>query len=111
MQGRSEVSLSAFAFLFSEIVQYHQQRASSIGELEKKLEEAGHGVGARMLEMLSYREKGNRREIRLAGLLQFINVNVWRCLFGKQADSLEVRPGADIARLIITRTLNPRVLS
>lgn len=44
----------------------------------------------RMLEILSYREKGNRREIRLQGILQFINTNVWRCLFGKVADSLEV---------------------
>mmetsp|Transcript_1428 Transcript_1428/g.2179 ORF Transcript_1428/g.2179 Transcript_1428/m.2179 type:complete len:129 (+) Transcript_1428:426-812(+) len=43
-----------------------------------------------MLEVLSYREKGNRREIRLQGILQFINTNVWRCLFGKSADSLEI---------------------
>ena len=43
-----------------------------------------------MLEILSYREKGNRREIRLQGILQFINTNIWRCLFGKVADSLEV---------------------
>lgn len=55
-----------------------------------RLEDAGAGVGERMLEILSYREKGNRREIRLQGILQFINTNVWRCLFGKVADSLEV---------------------
>ena len=42
----------------------------------------------RMLEILSYREKGNRREIRLQGILQFINTNIWRCLLGKVADSL-----------------------
>ena len=42
------------------------------------------------MEILSYREKGNRREIRLQGILQFINTNIWRCLFGKVADSLEV---------------------
>lgn len=84
------MSLSAFAFLFAEMVQYHRTRASSIGELERKLEEAGHGVGTRMLELLSHREKGNRREIRLQGILQFINTNVWRCLFGKAADSLEI---------------------
>ena len=89
-KGRSEVSLSAFAFLFAEMVQYHRTRASSIGELERKLEEAGHGIGTRMLELLSHREKGNRREIRLQGILQFINTNVWRCLFGKAADSLEI---------------------
>jgi hypothetical protein len=58
-----------------------------------RLEEAGQGVGARMLEVLSYRDKGNRREIRLQGILQFINTNVWRCLFGKSADSLEIYNG------------------
>lgn len=56
----------------------------------RRLEEAGQGVGARMLEVLSYRDKSNRREIRLQGILQFINTNVWRCLFGKSADSLEI---------------------
>ena len=89
-KGKSEVSLSAFSFLFSELVQYHRTRASSIAELEQKLSEAGEGVGSRMLEVLAYRDKSNRREIRLQGILHFINTNVWRCLFGKVADSLEI---------------------
>ena len=84
------MSLSAFSFLFSELVQYHRTRASSIAELEQKLSEAGEGVGSRMLEVLAHREKSIRREIRLQGILQFINTNVWRCLFGKVADSLEI---------------------
>ena len=42
--GRGEVSLSAFAFLFSEMVQYHLQRVSDTNELEVKLEEAGAEV-------------------------------------------------------------------
>jgi hypothetical protein len=90
LQGRTEVSLSAFAFLFSEIVQYHRTRASSVAELENKLSEAGQGVGSRMLEVLACRDKSNRRENRLQGILQFINTNVWRSLFGKSADSLEI---------------------
>lgn len=32
----TQVSLSAFAFLFSELVQYHQSRVSSVTELERK---------------------------------------------------------------------------
>ena len=32
----AQVSLSAFAFLFSEIVQYSQTRVSNIGELERR---------------------------------------------------------------------------
>ena len=36
IRPKFEVSLSAFAFLFSEIVQYNQNRVESIPDLEKK---------------------------------------------------------------------------
>ncbi|KAL3827573.1 hypothetical protein ACHAXA_002070 [Cyclostephanos tholiformis] len=58
--GRAEgsvVSLSAFAYIYSELVQYHQQRAASISELERRLESAGYGVGLKVLEMTAYRAK------------------------------------------------------
>ena len=51
------VSLSAFAYLYSELVQYHQSRVASISELERRLESAGYGVGLRVLELLAYRAK------------------------------------------------------
>lgn len=35
-RGRKEVSLSAFSFLFSEIVQYCQGRVTQVSELEEK---------------------------------------------------------------------------
>lgn len=35
-KGKSEVHLSTFALLFSEIVQYSQNRSSSIAELQAK---------------------------------------------------------------------------
>ncbi|KAB2040881.1 hypothetical protein ES319_D02G113000v1 [Gossypium barbadense] len=47
-----KVSLSAFAFLFSELVQYNQTRVDNIAELERRLEDAGYAVGARVLELL-----------------------------------------------------------
>jgi hypothetical protein len=53
----SVVSLSAFAYIYSELVQYHQQRAASISELERRLESAGYGVGLKVLEMTAYRAK------------------------------------------------------
>ncbi|KAG1366610.1 hypothetical protein COCNU_13G004000 [Cocos nucifera] len=56
-RGRQEVSLSAFAFLFSELVQYNQTRVDNIAELERRLEDAGYAVGARVLELLCHREK------------------------------------------------------
>ncbi|OAY74710.1 Trafficking protein particle complex subunit 5 [Ananas comosus] len=82
-RGRQEVSLSAFAFLFSELVQYNQTQVDNIAELERRLEDAGYAVGARVLELLCHREKGNRRETRLLGILSFIHSTVWKVLFGK----------------------------
>ncbi|GJP38049.1 hypothetical protein CLOM_g22482 [Closterium sp. NIES-68] len=88
-RGKSEVSLSALAFLFSEMVQYSQTRVNNIAELERKLEDLGYGIGLRMLELLVQREKGNRRETRVLGILSFVHSTVWKALFGKVADSLE----------------------
>ncbi|KAL8474575.1 hypothetical protein ACS0TY_030435 [Phlomoides rotata] len=88
-KGKQEVGLSAFAFLFSELVQYNQTQVDNIAELERRLEDAGYAVGARVLELLCHREKGNRRETRLLGILSFIHSTVWKVLFGKVADSLE----------------------
>ena len=88
-KGRKEVSLSAFSFLFSELVQYCQSRIESIADLESKLESVGHSIGLRVLELLIHREKASRREIRLIGALQFVSTVVWQSLFNKGADSLE----------------------
>ena len=55
----------------------------------KRLEDAGYAVGARVLELLCHRDKGNRRETRLLGILSFVHSTVWKVLFGKVADSLE----------------------
>ncbi|XP_048134264.1 trafficking protein particle complex subunit 5-like isoform X1 [Rhodamnia argentea] len=88
-KGKQEVSLSAFSFLFSELVQYNQTQVDNIAELERRLEDAGYSIGARVLELLCHREKGNRRETRLLGILSFVHSTVWKVLFGKVADSLE----------------------
>lgn len=85
----SVVSLSAFAYIYSELVQYHQGRAASISELERRLESAGYGVGLKVLEMTAYRAKETKRETRLMSILQFVSSSVWKSLFGKGADSLE----------------------
>ncbi|PSC70249.1 Trafficking particle complex subunit 5 [Micractinium conductrix] len=87
--GRQEVPLSTFAYLFSELVQYCQSRVSNISELERKLDEVGYGVGLRLLEVLCYRERGQRRETRLLDMLKFVHSTLWRYLFGRQARDLE----------------------
>ncbi|CAM9930446.1 unnamed protein product, partial [Heterosigma akashiwo] len=98
-----QVSLSAFSFLFSEMVQYNQNRVMSISDLEKRLEEVGYRVGLRVLELLGHpRPCSASLRARLLPTLQataprpaaaappaFVSTNVWKYLFGKQADSLE----------------------
>jgi len=54
-----------------------------------RLEEAGYGVGHRVLELLAFRERQYRRETKLIGVLQFVSSTVWKALFNKVADSLE----------------------
>ncbi|KAM7262121.1 hypothetical protein ACFE04_021198 [Oxalis oulophora] len=104
-KGKQEVSLSAFALLFSELVQYNQTQVDNIAELERRLEDAGYAVGARVLELLCHRDKGNRRETRLLGILSFIHSTVWKVLFGKVADSLEKGTEHDDEYMISEREL------
>eukprot|EP00929_Paragymnodinium_shiwhaense_P096451 TRINITY_DN58035_c0_g1_i1.p1 TRINITY_DN58035_c0_g1~~TRINITY_DN58035_c0_g1_i1.p1 ORF type:complete len:192 (-),score=46.18 TRINITY_DN58035_c0_g1_i1:93-668(-) len=87
---RSEVSLSAFAFLFSEVVDYCMRKVSdSMQELEERLHELGVPVGARCLELYTARENRNRRETRLLPMLNFITQTVWKQLFGHTAELLK----------------------
>ncbi|KAJ1845736.1 protein particle complex subunit [Coemansia sp. RSA 2703] len=86
---RDKVSLSAFAFVFGEIIRYSQNRVLGIQDLEAKLNEIGKRVGVRVFELTMWREKTVHRENRVLQTLVFINTVVWRALFDKQADSLE----------------------
>ncbi len=88
-RGKSEINLSTFALLFSEIVQYCQNRVHTVPELQNKLSEMGHRVGERFIDVLVLREKGFRREIKLLNTLLFIKTTMWKNLFGKEADKLE----------------------
>ncbi|KAF8320543.1 TRAPP complex subunit trs31 [Cantharellus anzutake] len=88
----SQVSLSAYAFLFSEIVQYTQKRVSGIGDLERRLSTVGYRIGLRVAELLAWRNdptKNPKREIKLVQALMFIHTQVWKAVFGKPADALE----------------------
>ena len=58
-------------------------------ELQRKLEDAGSGIGRRVLELGCWREKSSKRETRMLSILQFIQSTVWKMLFGNSADSLE----------------------
>ncbi|PVU94117.1 hypothetical protein BB559_003087 [Furculomyces boomerangus] len=84
-----EVSLNSFAFLFSEIILYSQNRVLGIQDLEQKLGEIGYRVGIRVYELTMLRERVIKRETRVINVLLYINSVVWKFLFGKPADSLE----------------------
>ncbi|XP_041641285.1 trafficking protein particle complex subunit 5 [Cheilinus undulatus] len=86
---KTEVSVSAFALLFSEMVQYCQRQVYSVSELQARLSELGHRVGGSLLDVLLLREKNAKRETKVLNILLFIKVTVWRALFGKEADKLE----------------------
>jgi len=106
MRGKNEVGLSAFAFLFSEFIQYSQDRVNTGEELEHKLEDAGVGIGQRVLELGCLREKSSKRETRMLGILQFITSVVWKMLFGsaaKDAVSLEKSVEQDDEFMIVEK--------
>ncbi|THG02124.1 hypothetical protein TEA_020156 [Camellia sinensis var. sinensis] len=71
------VSLSAFAFLFSELVQYNQTQVDNITELERRLEDAGYAVGARVLELLCHREKVWKSFVRYYDLFSELQPSDW----------------------------------
>lgn len=54
-RGTAQVSLSAFSYLFCELVSYCQQRMDGVSDLEKRMSDLGYGIGLRSLELLTYR--------------------------------------------------------
>lgn len=88
-KGKVEINISTYALLFSEIVQYCQNRVYTVPELQAKLSQFGYHVGQRILDLLFMRERNFRREIKLLQVLLFIKTTVWKAIFGKDADKLE----------------------
>ncbi|KAM0756471.1 TRAPP I complex [Meredithblackwellia eburnea MCA 4105] len=97
----NEVSLGAWAFLFGEIIQYTQKRVSGVGEFEKRLNILGYRVGVRLLELLPLRDylfpisslrspPPPTRTLRLLPILTYVHSTLYRYLFGRPADSLEL---------------------
>ncbi|RWS09037.1 trafficking protein particle complex subunit 5-like protein [Dinothrombium tinctorium] len=86
---KAEVNISLYALLFSEMVQYCQNKVNTVPELQNKLAEMGAHVGQRIIDAMFIREKNFKREIRLINMLLMIKTKVWSHLFGKEADKLE----------------------
>jgi trafficking protein particle complex subunit 5 len=77
-KGKNEVSLSIFALVFSEIVQYCQKDCSSVADLSLKLHSLGYNVGSRLLDLYVFREKNSKRETKLNNMLMFIKTTLWK---------------------------------
>jgi hypothetical protein len=96
-----QVALSAFALVFSELVQYQMTKIRSSAELEMNLEKMGTDIGKRVLDALFYRERLTKRELTEVGILQFITTTCWKALWGKSADSLERSTERDDEYMIV----------
>ncbi|XP_017150342.1 trafficking protein particle complex subunit 5 [Drosophila miranda] len=88
-KGKTEVSLSIVAMLFSEIVQYSQSRVFTVPELQTRLHDLGQDVGTRIIDLYFVRERSSKRETKLTQMLLFVKTTVWKNLFGKEAEKLE----------------------
>eukprot|EP00917_Polyrhabdina_sp_WS-2016_P031651 GHVP01067469.1.p1 GENE.GHVP01067469.1~~GHVP01067469.1.p1 ORF type:complete len:170 (+),score=25.91 GHVP01067469.1:170-679(+) len=82
------VSLSVFAFLFSEVVTYSID-GRNWDNLESRLHEIGTRIGTKVLDLVCAREKGYKREIKILGILTFVSQICWKFLFGKTAELLK----------------------
>lgn len=77
-KGKSEVSLSLFALVFSEIIQYSQKSCTSVADLADKIHSLGFDVGSRLLDLYVFREKNSKRETKLINMLLFIKTTLWK---------------------------------
>ncbi|KAG9248910.1 NO signaling/Golgi transport ligand-binding domain-containing protein [Calycina marina] len=86
-----ELSQASFAYLFGEMVSYAQRRVTDIQDLEKRLNNQGHPIGLKLLDLLLYREppRSQLRPLNIIALLQFITTVLWKHLFARPADALE----------------------
>ena len=72
----------------------------------RRLEQAGLGIGHRVLELGCLREKSSKRETRMLNILLFITSVVWKMLFGsaaKDAVSLEKSVEQDDQFMIVEK--------
>jgi hypothetical protein len=82
-RGKGEVSLSCFALLFSEVVQYCQNKSHTVPELQNRLHELGRKVGVKLIDLYFLRERNGKREIKLLNILLFVKSTLWKVCYIK----------------------------
>ena len=94
---RPEINMSTFNYFLSEIMQYYLTNSRN---LDDELEKLGENIGPRLLELMIFREKQLKHEIKHVEMLKFIHSSVWKFLFGKTADSLEKAKDSEVEYMI-----------
>lgn len=89
VKTKPTINPSAFSFLFCELIEYSQHKASTIQELQVRLQDAGKHIGYRIVDLITNRDKNFRRETKIINMLMFIKTVFWKTLFNKEADKLE----------------------
>jgi len=85
---KTEVSLSALSFIFSEIVVYCRKKANHSHDLEYWLHHIGTTIGYRVLDTYQLRDR-SRRENRILPMMTFIANFAWKQLFGHTCELLK----------------------
>ncbi|AET39570.1 TRAPP subunit TRS31 Ecym_4534 [Eremothecium cymbalariae DBVPG len=108
LDKNKQVSLSAFTFLFQEMVAQQRDSSKTVVEIEGKLNALGYTIGIRLIELLNFRESVpakvsqsdsqdsvassipnmKKRPLKILDILQYIHSNLWKYLFDKPSDDL-----------------------
>ncbi|PAA84597.1 hypothetical protein BOX15_Mlig019976g2, partial [Macrostomum lignano] len=89
LRPKTDLPLATFSLLLSEMIKYSNGRSRTVQELQSKLADFGRHIGSRSLDLLFFRERNGRRELRLKNALFLVKSSLWRMLFGKDCDDLE----------------------
>lgn len=66
-------------------------QVASTGMLLGRLHELGLRIGYKILDLLVYRERHKKREIKILSILTFVSTCVWRYLFGHSGELLKAQ--------------------
>lgn len=103
--SRQDLSISSFSYLLSEICQRFLA-ANKDCNLDLELSKVGEKIGGKYLDLVVFREKLYKREIKHVEMLKFVQGILWKNLFGKAADSLEKIIDSDTSYKLIDKCMS-----
>ena len=86
---KTKITKAAFALLFSEMVQYCHQKAGTLDDFSRQLQQMGYPIGCTILEVIPQCSSNMKRQTSIVNMLIAIKEKVWPFLFGYQAHELE----------------------